>query len=526
MSALVVLLTLAAVALAPIRSASASPVLVTNTYRLASSEPLALAGPATLVAGDEGEKADVVRSFSPGHSPVLVARVHPKGTDQGQIDLAGSPSRIALLEKGSTPGYKGCCGTFYQNIVSGPLGSSLTEPPAGCRITPGLDETAREEPGIPAHSAIALDGDVLAYDNFGCVVVRDFTSGLQRIIPLEATLGPVYNGAVWQLGGNGLLRVAGRLIAYRANPLGGEGQASVVVYDIDTGRELYRAPLPSYNPPEDLPIFGGHNTPTFGLQSDGTLVIANGVTCSATVSTIIHPSPSPLGVPACEVDGVSDGRALIVMPGGHDQTLAWTSIEAPSVHPIADLGVNGVLETAAPIMGETSVLYTLNGCWAPSVYRAALLEPGSPPTPPASCPVIVTPHYAILGTGTLRVQIRCPVGCEGELEAQAGTIKELHRQERKTEPSAIDAPDFSVAPGKSTTINLRPREEDVEQGTRIFRALHRNLRRQHHVNVRLDFALRTPSADGAGSYHNARELGIRYGTNPHIIVPIHLQRRR
>ncbi len=530
-SALAGLLILVVAPLAPIRSASAAPVLVTSTYQLASSEPLALAGSATLVAGYEGEKADVVRSFSAGHPPVVVARVHPHGTDRGQIVLASSPTRIALLEEGSTPGYKGCCETLYQNVVSGPLGGPLTEPTAGCRITPSLAETVVEE-RIPAHSAIALDGDVLAYDSFGCIVVRDFASGSQRIIPLGATLGPVYNKVVWRLGGNGLLRVAGRLIAYRANPLGGEGQASVIVYDVDTGHELYRVPLPPYNPLVDPSPFGGFSTPTFGLQSNGTLVIANGVTCSATVSTVAHPSPLPLGIPACEVDGVNGGRALIVMREeghaqtlvGHNLTLAWTSIEAPSAHPIAALGVNGVLETATPVMDETNVLYTLNGCWAPSVYRAPLTEPGSPPSPPASCPVIVSPSYATLGTEALRVRIRCPLGCEGELEAQAGTAKELRRQESEIGPSAIVAPEISVAPGRSTTVTLQSREDG--EGAPIFRALHRDLRFRHHVNVRLDFNIQTPSADGAGSYDKAEVLGIAYETVTHVIVPIRLQQTR
>jgi len=530
-SALAGLLIFVVVALAPICSASAAPALVTSTYQLASSEPLALAGSATLVAGYEGEKTDVVRSFSAGHSPVVIARVHPQGTDRGQIALAGSPTRIALLEKGFTPGYKGCCGTLYQNVVSGPLGGPLTEPTAGCQVTPSLAKSVVEE-RIPAHSAIALDGDVLAYDSFGCVVVRDFVSGLQRIVPLETTLDPVYSKVVSRLGGNGLLNVAGRLVAYRANPLGGEGQASIVVYDIDTGRELYRVPLPSHNPSVDLFPLGGPNTPTFGLQADGTLVIANGATCTATVSTIAHPSPLPLGVPACEVDGVNGGRALIVTPGeghtrtllGHDLILAWTTIEAPSAHPIADLGVNGVLETAAPVMGETDVLYTLNGCWAPSVYRAPLTEPGSPPSPPASCPVIVSPSYATLGTEALRVRIRCPLGCEGELEAQAGTAKELRRQESEIGPSAIVAPDISVAPGRSTTVTLQSREDG--EGAPIFRALHRDLRLRHRVNARLDFNIQTPSADGAGSYHKAEELGIAYETVTHVVVPIRSQRTR
>lgn len=218
---------------------------------------------------------------------------------------------------------------------------------------------------------------MLAYDSFGCLIVEDFASGLQRVLPLEATLDPVYQRTLQSLSGKALLRVAGHLVAYRANPLGGEGLASVVVYDIDTGRELYRVPLAPYDPSED--------GTTFGLQADGTLVIATNGTCSATVSTIAHPSPLPLGAPACAIDSVRDGRVLLVAPGpGDERLLEWTSIEAPGPHVIASLGNDGLLQAASAEMNESDVVYALNGCY-PRVYRAPLAEPGSPPGLPAGC---------------------------------------------------------------------------------------------------------------------------------------------
>lgn len=530
-SALVGLLILVVVALAPICSASAAPAsagsanaaptLVTNADQLASSEPLALAGSATLVAGYEGEKADIVRSFAPGRSPMVVARVHPEGTDRGQIVLAGSPSRIALLEKGYTSGYKGCCGVFYQRLVSGPLGGPLQEPMGGCRLTPSLDESVHSESRIQATSAIALDGEVLAYDSFGCVVAQDYGSGLQRIIPLQATLDPVYKETLQQLDPRALLSLAGRLVAYRNNPFGGEGLASIVVYNIDTGNELYRVPLSLYNTSEDAPIFG--------LQSDGTLVIADAASCSATVSTIAHPSPLPLGIPACTVDAVHDGRALIVTPGpGNHRTLAWTSIEAPLAHPIADLGVDGVLGAATPIMDEANVVYALNDCWAPSVYRAPLAEPGSPPTPPTSCPVIVTPDHATLTAKTLRVRIRCPLGCKGRLTASAGSARELRRKRGGAKLTGNELPQISVAPGQTATLTLLPSvdEEAEETGDPFTRVLARRLRRQHRLDVRLDFNVQTPCANGSRSLRSTEAPSITCETHTHVILPIHLQRRR
>jgi hypothetical protein len=514
----------ASAAPAPVGSASAAPALVTSADRLASGEPLALAGPATLVAGFEGEhdavrEWDVVRSFAVGRSPVVLARVHPLGDSRGEIVLAGSPSRIALFEKGFTSGYKDCCTVFYQHLVSGPLGGPLHDPVAGCKLAPSLDESARPESGIQATSAVALDGEVLAYDSFGCVVVEDFASGLQRIIPLEATLDPVYNRTLQGLDPRALLGVAGRLVAYRDNPFGGEGPASVVVSDIDTGRELYRVPLSPYNPYEDAP--------TFGLQSDGTLVIVDATSCSATVSTVAHPAPLPLGIPACAVDAVRDGRALIVTPGpGNHRTLAWTSLEAPLAHPIADLGVSGALEAATPVMDETNVAYALSGCWAPSVYRAPLAEPGSPPAPPTSCPVIASPDHATLTAKALRVRIRCPLGCEGSLTASVGSARELRRIEGGAGVTENKEPlEISVAPGGTATLALLPSaDEEAEEKMPFIHALARRLRRQHRLDLRLNLNIDTPSYGGAWSVRKSAELGIVSETHRHVVIPIRLQR--
>jgi hypothetical protein len=496
---------------ASVGSADAAPALVTSTDQLASSEPLALAGSATLVAGFEGErnaarKLDVVRSFAAGRPPTVLARVHPLGEGRGNIVLAGSPDRIALFEKGYASGYKDCCEVSYQHLVSGPLGGPLHDPVAGCKLAPSLDESVHPESGIQATSAIALDGEVLAYDSFGCIVVEDFASGSQRIIPLEATLDPVYNNILQRLDPRALLSLAGRLVAYRDNPFGGESPASVVVFNIDTGRELYRVPLSPYNPDEDAP--------TFGLQSDGTLVIAQGNSCSATVSTVAHPAPLPLGIPACAVDAVRDGRALIVTPGPENhRTLAWTSVEAPLAHPIADLGMNRVLEAAAPVMDETNVVYALNGCWAPSVYRVPLTEPGSPPAPPTICPVVVSPNHAALTAKTLRVRIRCPLGCEGRLTASVGSARELQRKGGGSSLTRNESPQISIAPGKTATVTLLPSVDEEAEETRdpFTRALARKLRSRHRLDVRLDFNVQTPSAEE---------------THTHVIVPIHLQRRR
>ncbi len=500
-----------------------TPTLVTGSEELASWEPLALAGPATLVGGYEEDKTDVVRSFTPGRPPTVVARVHPPGEGRGHIIVTGSPERIALFESGIEGGYKNCCTTFYQRLVSGLLDGPLIEPEGPCPIPKSVNDSA--EFGVRASWAIALDQETLAYYTSGCVVVQDFASGLQRIIPLQrTTFGQVYQGGLVadRPTGGALIRVAGGLVAYRTNPLGGEGPAAVAVYDIDSGHELYRVALPLY----DAPFAPYTGLPTFALQADGTLVIADDTTCEATVSTIAHPAPKPLGIEACEVDGLSAGRALIVTPAGganHDRTLAWTSLEAPLAHSIADVGAWGLLKPTATVMDETSVAYVLNGCWMPSVYRTALSDPCSPPAPPNSCPVLVAPRYASLTAKTLRVRIRCPLGCDGTLQGLAGAAWELIGERGGTSLGAIAPYLFSAAPGHSVVLTFRPRGDEVEKerGTKLLR----RLRRRRGLDVRLDFFTATPASGGAISISNAPELGVALETHTHVVIPVRLASR-
>jgi hypothetical protein len=502
-----------------VASASGAPALVTSSYQLASRQALALSGPATLVAGFDGDEANVVRSFTPGSAPVVVARVAlkaPGGATDGGTVIYASTSRLALFdEEVVSTGYKGCCGTYARSLESGLLGGPLHELTAGCQLAPGLDESVGPELNVHPTSALALDGEVLAYDSFGCLVIEDFASPLQRIVPLQATLDPVYGSRLHNLSPNSLLSVAGRLVAYRANPSGGEGQAAVVVYDIDTGSELFRVPLPPYQPYEPAP--------TFALQPDGTLVVADGNPCTATVSTMADPAPVNLGIPACEVAGLRDGRALIVTLGKRrNEALAWTPIETPFIHPIANLGKESELLKATPVMDETSVAYALGGCWSPRVYRTSLAEPGSPPAPPVTCPVIVSPRHATLTSQALRVRISCPLGCRGEFGASAGTARELRRESGGMSLVPARSATLSIAPGHSKTFSLEPGQEEKEYELKEISArihtLKRRLQGKQRLELKLGFYIQTPRG-GWPSEHD--ELGA--ATRPHVMVPIQLQ---
>ncbi len=507
------LLTSIVVALVLAGTATAEPTLVTNRYPLAGERSeLALDGPSVLVGGYESETTNVVRAFAPGQAPKTIARatIKPESGEFGDaMYFVASGARMVLFDHGSSYTYKGSGEIRYERLLTGPLGGSLSELPNACMMTPTLDPGVTSEAGIPAHSAIAIDGEVIAYDSYGCVVVQDFATGLKQVITLEATLDPVFHGALERLTSTTTLKVAGRLVAYRKNPPGGEGAASVVVYDIDTGKNLYQAPLPT----------GGA---TFGLQADGTLVIADPSSCTATVSTVTEPYPRPLGVPACKVQRVLDGRALLVAPGkGKDRQLAWTSLQTPALHPIEDLGNGGALERAPADMDETNVAYTQASCWAAKIYRTSLLEPGVPSAAPRTCPITAPSGVATLTSKTLRVRLHCPLGCYGDLNAYVGTPRQVRRKEGGQSIIGTGLPNVSIAPGGSTTLTLLPGEADEEAPT--TRVLVRRLRHKQRLGLRLEFNIDTPVTETLESEEEANELGLVYRAFPHIIVPIRLQ---
>jgi hypothetical protein len=487
-------------------SALASPTLVTNRYPLAGERSeLALDGLTTLIGGYESETTNVVRAFTPGQAPKTIARatIKPETGEFGDsMYFAASESRLVMLDHGSSFTYKGSGEIRYERLLTGPLGGPLSELPNTCGVTPTLDPAVRSEAGIPAHSAIAVDGELVGYDSYGCLVVQDFSTGIKRVIPLQATLDPVVEGHLERLTEATRLRIAGRLVAYRRNPQGGEGPASVVIYDFDRGEEVYRVPLPE-------------GAATFDLEPDGTLVIANPTSCEATVSTIASPSPLPLGIPACKIRRVTGGRALVVVPGEDDhQTLAWTSLQTPALHPIEDLGKHGALESAPAEMNETEVVYTQLSCWAANIYRTSLAEPGAPSAAPATCPITVSPHAATLTSKTLRVRLHCPIGCSGNLDAHIGTAKQVRAKDGGQSIIGIGLPNISIAPGGYKTQTLLPGEAGEEAPTAA--RLVRRLRHKQRLYLRLDFDIDTPTTYGPGSEEERR-------TYPVLVVPIHLE---
>lgn len=512
LAAAAVLVTVAAGAIgATVAAAATPPTAVSSHYQLASKAPLALAGGDTLVASFEPKGDDVVLAIPPGGRASVIARVQPNGEPPSQIDMAASSTRFALLEEGVWSGYKDCCVSYTERILAGPLFGPPSEQTAGCLPAPGLDESVTGEVGVQAHYAIALDGDLLAYDSYGCVVVEDLASGLQRIVRLQATLDPVLGRRVSRE--PTVLAAAGRLIAYRVNGFGGEGPGAIAVYDVDSGQELYRVPVPA---PE------ASTGTSFALQSDGTLVISEASSCHASISTVAEPTPRPFAIPACAVYGLIDGRLLAeVAASDQRRSLGWTTLQAPAFRQIVDLGPDGLRKAATPVFSGTEAVYALTGCWSPTVYRTPLSEPGTPPPSPSSCPISAPVRAALLTSKTLRVRLHCPLGCSGYFDAYIGTPKQVRAERGGQTLEGSELPGVSIPPGGSATLTLLRDERDEDTPTAS--GLARRLRGEQRLDLRLNFELDTPASATLVDEQQASELGIAYRTSPQIIVPIHLR---
>jgi hypothetical protein len=514
--------------------ADGEPTLVTNVHPLVGLVgQLAVVGSTTLVAGSEGsvESSDVsvVRSFAAGRRPSVLVRVeirpgNPEGVSNS-LAFAASPARIVALDQGSWTTYKGTGWSRVSRVEAGPLGARLQQLTGECPLS-NTQFAGYEEGGSPwDHSAVALDGEVLAYDSYYCLFVADLSApGTARVIALPAPLEPIEQERlakkyVRHTGWETPLRVAGRLVAYRANPPTAGANAAVVVYDIDSGRVLYSVPLPAEDEIGEFAI-----GPSFEVQSDGTLVIADARTCTASVSTIAQPVPHPLGIPACAVRGLHEGRALLVVPGpARHRLLAWSPLESPFAHLIADVGRFGVLEAAPAVTDGASVVYAMAGCEAESIYRAPLSQPGMPPAVASSCPVRIGGHATLTAKG-LSVHLRCPLGCEGHVESLFGTRTQLRRGRGQPLPEPFPsqstaeplgeppAASYSLTPGQGTMLKLVPAE--------YVGALKRALAHYRSRLVKLELSTETPTSRSALAGEDARKLGVVTPRRRNLVIPI------
>ncbi len=117
-------------------ASAAPPTLVSGHRWLAGGEAVAIAGADTLVASFEPKGDDVILSVPPAGPSSVLAKIPPNGEPPSDIDLVASASRVGMIERGITEGYKGCCASFSEAV---PRGSAVG---AGARTGCGLPSHA------------------------------------------------------------------------------------------------------------------------------------------------------------------------------------------------------------------------------------------------------------------------------------------------------------------------------------------------------------------------------------------------
>jgi Regulator of chromosome condensation (RCC1) repeat len=377
----------------PVR-ATAVPTLVVDSHLFGWPESgLALAGRATLMAIDGGE-TNLVRSFAPGRASENVASVTVKLYGEGGHSLlfAASPSRIVVLDEGSNGGYKGTGGMSFERFESGPLGGLLSPLTEGCSLAPGLDRGLAEEreEGIDRHTNIAVAGEVIAYDSFGCVMVRDYGSGLQRTIPLQTSLA---EGSVecWGGGSSGELgngSEAGSLVPERVSGISGAvdvaaaGSEHACAIASAGGVECWGANGSGQapGPVEGLtgPAIGGGG----GLNFTCALLASGHVECWGDNSDgELGDGTTTRSTQPVAVSGITTATSLTAGGNGFAcASLASGAVECWGTHSLTPMPVSGISDATA-VSGGGSFVCALRGtggvdCWADSDSLTAETVPG------------------------------------------------------------------------------------------------------------------------------------------------------
>ena len=128
---------------------------------------------------------------------------------------------------------------------------------------------------------------------------------------------------------------------------------------------------------------------------------------------------------------------------------------------------------------------------------------------------------ATLTAKTLRVRLHCPLGCHGNLNAHVGIRRQVRQAEGGQSIIGIGLPNVSIPPGGYAILTLLPHDDGEEMPT--ARALVRRLRRARRLDLRLEFRIDTPAAEGLLSEETTEGSGWFSQTFTHVVIPIRLQ---
>lgn len=396
---LVGVLLAAAVAATP---AAAAPTLVDRTPGGALIGP-ELAGE-SLFYGEVGSKRLVLRLASTaGERKLASLPVH--ATSSGNDDdapgeftsfsfqLAASPDRLQYKEAYTVGNAR------YQQSVTNltVFGGGPTGPFAK------TDTCGHDNYNGPASAALDVDGPrMAATDCAGRIIIRDHT-GPQ---PTEAVVDPGNGLAV------GTLALAGRYVAYNANPIGPTGSApdTTVVQDWTTGAKLYE--IPRVN--------------DFDLQDNGTLAVSTGriddtIACNGKLAWYSAAEPTEHVLNAtkpCTSDVRIAGGRIAAVAGGEDpddRLIAVTSLGDDRTD-VVDLGTASTQRGTIDFDGQR-VAYGVGNCGGGADLLTSSIGDPVDEAGGRRCPVRVRSGSTSLRRGARGVPVRveCAVGCDAEL---------------------------------------------------------------------------------------------------------------
>lgn len=344
------------------------------------------------------------------------------------VRFAVSAGRM-LLAKSSSWGDEFDEGSGTE-LLAGPLGGPL-ERLTACR--------ADYLEGASANSVHALDGDLAAFDPTPCdttpdLEVRNLADRSARSIPLEGT------AEIRELA------VAGTLVAAMRGEM-------VEVYDAHGGARVYSAKLPGKHP--------------FGMQlaPDGRIAASfapgRGDPCqpaSVWLARPEEPDGRVMPIRACSEVRLVDAGLVYLAPGRRHQPAAMKLLGLDGrAERIIVRFPNDVSAAAAFDARGGLAAYGLRGCQGTvDLYRVAIGGPASvAESPPCAARMLGRALISYPG-GRLRVPVRCPNGCAGEIVARHAA-------------KVLGARPFSVAPAPGPSgivLRLRRRGRMLLRRTR------------------------------------------------------------
>lgn len=398
----IVVAVLVAIVAAP---ASAAPALVDRVPSDRISGPR-LAGPSLFYA-ENGSRRIVLRLATPDTKARKLATLSPPPSPPDEeeespgdfvsfsSELAGSPDRLAYKSVVFSGNARYQVGQsrlhLHEGTLTGEFGRTL--------------DCGHSDIYSPAASALDIDGPRVAYsDCTGRVVVRDHS-------------GPTTTETIVSAGDGlaiGVVKIAGRYLAYNAYPIGPTGTSPTVtvVHDWVANTKLYEIPRVS----------------SFDIQDDATLAVSTGQVDDLDCGdgklawySAAQPAEHVLPVKPCTSEVRISGNRIAAVAAGADETermVALVSLDGSRTD-VARLGTG--LRRGEIDFDGARVAYALGNCFGGADLLTESATAPALRTERPGCPVRGLPSRASLGPkdSATFVDVDCPLGCRGRMTITA-----------------------------------------------------------------------------------------------------------